>query len=424
MLDRGNRYLIVGAGVSGLAAARHLAHFALPFDVVDRNPGAGGLWDRHVPGNGMYHSAHFISSKTRTAFPDCPMPEIYPDFPSNEQVLAYLRDFARHFNLYQYIEFEREVTWMEPAAGDNGWLVRLNGGEERRYKGVILATGHFWDPVLPQFPGHFDGHCLHAVQYKSREMFAGKQVVIVGLGNSACDIACDAVQAGAASVTVSARSGAWIVPKYVLGRPADATGGRLTGRLPRPLRNWLNGLALRLLAPNPERFGLPAPRHAFHERIPVVNTLFLYYIGHGRLFTRPGIKALHGRRILFDDDSPLAGRYSALRHRLPRLFPVFRSLPSAPNENLPDFYLHAFHPQRDDLFMVGIDEQSSGGWSIHDAQARTIARYLYHHQANPAAARRARAALPLHHRRVRQVSRRLFSSDSRHAAIQIEENIV
>ncbi len=424
MEDRGNRYLIVGAGVSGLAAARHFMSRGIPFDVVDRNPGPGGLWDWRVPDNGMYQSAHFISSKNRTAFPGFPMPESYPDFPSNEQVLAYLGDFARRHNLVGSIEFEREVRWMEPAGGPgDGWRVILDRQEERRYRGVVLAIGHFWDPVYPEIPGHFNGPCLHSAHYKTRNLFAGKRVLIVGLGNSACDIACDAVQAGAASVTVSARSGAWIVPKYMMGEPADGAGGKWTGRLPERLRHWLNGLALRLLAPRPERFGLPAPQHAFHERIPVVNTLFLYYIGHGRIDTRPGIAALDGRRICFTDQSEMAADVLVYCTGYRVSFPFLDRAHLNPQGSLPGFHLHVFHPERDDLFLIGIHEQASGGWSMHDAQARMVAHYLALLDRESEAIGRVRAALPKLHRQVRQVSERLFQRGGANFAIQVEEQI-
>src|SRR5262249_49734195 len=150
---------------------------------------------------------------------------------------------------------------------------------------LIIATGHHWDPVRPSVPtAGFDGLVLHSAEYRTPDLFAGRRVVVVGLGNSACDIAVDAVYAGA-DVTLSVRGGNHLIPNYLFGRPVDRVGrdgvaAALTGRLPAPVRRAVDGRMIRTFAGPPERFGLPAPRRRLYERQPLVNSLLPYHLGH------------------------------------------------------------------------------------------------------------------------------------------------
>src|SRR5690349_6063906 len=148
------------------------------------------------PGTPMYDSAHFISSRTQSAFDDFLMPAHYPDYPGWRQIRDYIRSFAERYGLKDVVEFGVDVARVEPA-GDaaDSWDVTLGSGETRRYRGVVCATGHNWDPVIPSYPGKFDGESYHSFEYRSLAEFAGKRVLVVGGGNSGCDIACDAAAA-------------------------------------------------------------------------------------------------------------------------------------------------------------------------------------------------------------------------------------
>ena len=155
-VDRSERYLVIGAGPSGLVAARSLARAGIPYDMIDRNPDVGGIWDIRNDWSPMYESAHFISSKKMSHLPGYPMPDEYPDYPNHRQIFAYLQAFARAFDLYKH--FEPGVT-IERVDRDErgGWLVRFASGEERRYRGLFLCTGNTWDPIWPSYPGEFTG---------------------------------------------------------------------------------------------------------------------------------------------------------------------------------------------------------------------------------------------------------------------------
>jgi cation diffusion facilitator CzcD-associated flavoprotein CzcO len=248
----------------------------------------GGIWDLENERTPMYETAHFISSRTQSAFDDFPMPESYPDYPGWKRVLEYIRAFADHYGLRERVEYDVDVTRVTPA-GD-AWDVQLGSGEVRRYKGVVCAVGHNWDPIVPDYPGRFDGEEYHSFYYRSPVEFSGKRVLIVGGGNSGCDIACDAAVTAEQSF-ISVRRGYHFLPKHIFGQPTDAffrSGPHLPAWLAQPL---LAGL-LRILVGNPHRYGLPKPDHKVLESHPIVNSQLLHHLAHGDIQAKPDIKEL------------------------------------------------------------------------------------------------------------------------------------
>ena len=300
MVNDLDRWLIVGAGPSGLAAARAMREAAVPFDVVERHRDVGGIWDLESANTPMYESAHFISSKTLSGFDGFPMPAEYPDYPGRALVLEYIRAFADAHDLRSHIELGVPVTRAAPA--DRGhWDVELGNGERRRYRGIIAAVGHNWDPIIPAYPGTFAGESYHSVRYRSPSEFDAKRVLIVGGGNSACDIACDAATRAQRTV-ISMRRGYHFLPKHVFGKPTDAffrSGPHLSRRIAQPL---LTGL-LKLLVGDLRRFGLPAPDHRVLESHPIMNTQILHFLAHGDVTAKPDVVRLEGRRVHFRDGS-------------------------------------------------------------------------------------------------------------------------
>jgi thioredoxin reductase len=223
-IDRTDRVLVIGAGSSGLAAAKNLRDHGFDVDVVEREDDLGGNWNFGKPNSRVYESTHMISSKPFTQFPDFPMPDRDPDYLHHTQVLAYLRRYAEHFGLLPLIEFETAVERVSPDGG--GWDVTLRRrrgpSRHRRYRDLVVANGHNWDPKLPDYPGQdtFEGEVMHAAAYKSSDQLAGKRVVVVGAGNTGCDIIVEAAQRADAAYH-STRRAYWYAPKYALGRPAD-----------------------------------------------------------------------------------------------------------------------------------------------------------------------------------------------------------
>jgi cation diffusion facilitator CzcD-associated flavoprotein CzcO len=150
-----HKLCVLGAGSSGLAACKSLRERGIAFDCLEREADIGGNWNFGRPHSSVYQSTRMISSKSLTEYPDFPMPSEYPDYPDHEQVMRYLRGYAEHFQLYSHIEFGTGIRQFEPAV-DEGWDVALDSGERRRYRGLVIANGHNWDPRWPLYPGRFD----------------------------------------------------------------------------------------------------------------------------------------------------------------------------------------------------------------------------------------------------------------------------
>ena len=247
------RCAIIGAGPSGRAAARAFQRVGLTFTGFEASTGVGGLWDIDNPRSTMYESAHLISSRTTTQFTEYPM-QTDADYPSHRVLIDYFRGYAEHFGLTDHFRFETKVTALTPADG-GGWDVTAAGpsGETtERFDAVVLANGTLAEPSVPAFRGTFTGEIFHTSQYKSARQLDGRRVLIVGAGNSGCDIAVDAVH-HAVSVDMSVRRGYYFVPRYLFGRPSDTLN---QGRpLPARLKQLVDTRVLRAFTPAPARQG-------------------------------------------------------------------------------------------------------------------------------------------------------------------------
>jgi len=366
---------VIGAGAAGLAAARHLKAAAIPFEVVERERDVGGIWDASLPHSPVYQSARLISSKPLTQFPDFPMPREYPDYPDHGQALEYLRAYARRNELHDHIRFEQTVERAERMEG-GGWKVSFAGGGSRAYEDLIVAAGIHWVPIVPRLPGTVQGDCMHSRGYKTPELFRGKRVLVIGAGNSGCDIAVDASEQ-AERTFLSVRRGYHFIPKYAFGRPIDQVGEvSLKLRLPLPVRRALNQLVLMAVVGRPEEYGLPRPDHRLLESHPIVNSRILPAIRRGDLRPKPDVAELRGQEVLFKDGStePIDLIVFATGYQVS--FPFLKPRHLNSPDGRPDFYLHVFHPTYDDLFILGMIQPDSGVWPLMDLQARAVAGHI------------------------------------------------
>ncbi|MDD0841621.1 flavin-containing monooxygenase [Pseudomonas sp. Gutcm_11s] len=383
-------HAIIGAGPMGLAAARQLQRHGIPFVGFELHSDVGGLWDIANPHSTMYESAHLISSKGMTQFDEFPMPAEVPPYPQHSQIGQYFRDYAEHFGLRQHYQFATRVVRLERLS--HGWhLVSEHGGKQRewQFEGVLIANGTLHTPNQPALPGRFDGELLHASAYKNAEIFAGKRVLVIGCGNSACDIAVDAVHR-ASSVDLSVRRGYHFLPKFILGKPTDTFGGAI--KLPRRFKQLLDGLMVRALLGKPSQYGLPDPDYRLYESHPVMNSLVLHHIGHGDIQPRGDIRAVDGKRVTFanGDSAEYDLILQATGYKLDYPF-IDRSELNWPLEaDAPQLYLNVFHPLHDDLFMLGMIEASGLGWQGRAEQAELVALAIVQQQRKSASAKRFR----------------------------------
>ncbi|MBM7059232.1 NAD(P)-binding domain-containing protein [Pseudomonas sp. UL073] len=384
-------YAIIGAGPMGLCTARQLHKHGIPFVGFELHSDVGGLWDIDNPHSTMYESAHLISSKGTTEFSEFPMRADVAPYPHHSEMRRYFRDYAKQFGLYEHYQFNTRVVSVERL--EQGWkLTSERAGEQREwhFDGVLIANGTLHTPNLPRLPGEFGGELLHSSEYCSPAVFEGKRVLVVGCGNSACDIAVDAVHR-AASVDLSVRRGYYFLPKFILGKPTDTFGGAI--KLPRPLKQKLDGLLVRALVGKPSQYGLPDPDYKLYESHPVMNSLVLHHLGHGDIKARRDIAKIDGKQVTFTDGEQ--AEYDLILmgtgYKLDYPFIDRAHLNWPQRAGAPQLYLNVFHPEYDDLFMMGMVEASGLGWQGRDEQAELVARYIRQLQSGSDAAQRFKA---------------------------------
>lgn len=373
-----DRVCIVGAGPAGLSLARALKRLGVAYDQYERHTDVGGIWDLDNPGTPMYRSAHFISSRATSGFFDFPMPESFPDYPSNRQILDYTRSFADAYGLREGIRFGTAVTDVEPERP--GFSVRLEDGTRHRYRAVVCATGVNWAPRVPSHPGSFSGEVRHTVTYRDPSELRGKRVLVVGLGNSGADIACDAAQAADAAF-VSVRRGYHVIPKHVFGIPVDEFGEKgpsLPITLERPLFTGL----LRLLVGDLTRLGLPKPDHKLFESHPLLNDQLVHHLQHGDVAVRPDVAGFDGPRVLFTDGSSEEVDLVLYATGYDWAIPYAEHLFSW-QDGRPDLYLTAFNREHRNLLGLGYLETNSSAYTLFDHVSNLVAHHLHDQEHRP-----------------------------------------
>jgi len=377
--DTRTQIALIGAGPSGLAAARNLQRAGLAFQGFEAHTDVGGLWNIDNPRSTVYESAHLISSKHTTEFTEFPMRAEVADYPSHRDMRQYFFDFAEHFGLRQHYRFGARVLRVEPVGEGAAPLWRVtwtegDGPEQTAaFKGVVIANGTLAEPNMPRFEGTFDGELLHTSAYKSADLFKGKRVLVVGAGNSGCDIAVDAVHY-ARSVDLSVRRGYYFVPKYVFGKPADTLGGK------RPLPPWLkqkiDSVVLKWFTGDPARFGLPKPDYKMYESHPVVNSLVLHHLGHGDIHVKADIARFEGRTVRFKDGSAQVYDLVLCATGYKLHYPFIDHALLNWEGMAPRLYLNILSPRFDNLAVMGMIEASGIGWQGRYEQAELMARFF------------------------------------------------
>lgn len=371
------RVCVIGAGSSGIAAAKALHVAGIPFDCFEQGSVIGGNWVYDNP-NGVsacYETLEINTSCPRMAFSDFPMPADYPPYARHDQVRAYFESYVEHFGFRHTITFSTTVEQVERAP-DGRWTVRTAGPDGERvesYDAVLVANGHHWDARWPDpAPGSFTGEQIHSHDYRSADQLAGRDVVVVGMGNSGLDIAVEASKV-ARSITLSVRRSHWVMRKMLLGKPADRFV--MPGWLP----GWVISAGLRvsaLTAGDLTRYGLPRPTHRPGQAHPVQSEQIRARLQAGAISPRPNIDRFEGDTVVFADGTRCRADLIVWATGYRVSFPFFDpELVAAPENDLP-LWRRTVHPDLPGLYFVGLLQPLGAVMPLAEAQSAWIAETL------------------------------------------------
>ncbi|MEQ9365968.1 MAG: NAD(P)-binding domain-containing protein [Leptospirales bacterium] len=380
-----NLFCIIGAGAAGLGAAKAFKQAGLNFDVFEDAGDVGGIWDASRDDSPVNRNTHVIASKATQQYPDFPMPDSYPDYPDHRLVLRYLRSYADQFGLREHINFNSKVSKIEPGDG-RGWRVSLESGATKDYAGVVIATGHDRLPRMPEIKGDHGIEVLHSSRFKDVGQILNKRVLIVGAGQSAADLLCEAAT-NAETTYHSTRRGFFCMPKHMLGRPTDTW---LQGKAPKFMRRFAFKSLFRILLLKSRSFGLPIPGIKKSLVIPILGDQLHHHYTHGDIVHKGDIERLEGNRVYFDDGSEAEVDviFFATGFSPSYEFIDPRHLNWAPDAAKPALFLHIFPPETENLFVVGMVRPIGSHWDAYEHQGHLVASYIKARENAPARAER------------------------------------
>jgi dimethylaniline monooxygenase (N-oxide forming) len=369
---------VIGAGSSGIAAIKGLVERGIDVTAFEASDRVGGNW---VFGNknGMsaaYRFLHINTSRDRMAYSDFPMPATYPDFPRHDQIAEYFDAYVDHFGFRDRIRFETSVERAAKLDG-GGWELTTSDGATERFDALLVANGHHWDKRWPEpaFPGQdeFTGRLMHAHDYVDNEDMQGKDVVVLGMGNSAMDISVEASDV-AANTYLAARRGAWIIPKYLFGKPLDTL--TTNPRIPAAVGSRVFEKVITMHVGRPEQFGLPKPDHRLGQAHPTISGRIHDRLHHGKITPKPNIARFHADEVEFTDGTRVHADVVVLCTGYKITFPFFdEGLISAPDNRI-ELFWRVFHPDHADLAFIGLLQPLGAIMPLAEAQGRWVAEYL------------------------------------------------
>ncbi len=381
------RTAIIGAGISGLTAGKMLKDYRVPYTTFETSDRIGGNWAFGNPNghSSAYRSLHIDTSKHRLSFKDFPIPEHYPSFPHHSEVKSYLDAYASAFGLLDHIEFTNGVVHAARRDG-GGWVIEDQAGARREFDLLVVANGHHWDPRLPEFPGTFTGETIHSHHYIDPQEpleLTGKRILVVGIGNSAADITVELSSRSLQNqVTLSTRSSAWIVPKYIAGQPGDKLF-RTNPYLPLSWQRKMAQMLAPVLGTDPTKYGLPAPNHKLFEAHPTQSVELPLRLGSGDVHPKPNVSRLDGTTVYFEDGTHDDFDVIVYATGYNITFPFFDSdVISAPGNHI-RLYKRMFKPGMDDVAFMGFAQAIPTLFPFVECQSRLLAAYAVGRYALP-----------------------------------------
>ena len=372
---------VIGAGPSGITALKNLLDQGINAIALDINQDVGGNWiySEDSSHSSVFETTHIISSKTLSQYEDFTFDEFDPevaDYPSHDELRRYFQAYAAKFNLYPFIRFGTLVKKCEWIDQETWKITTEKAGEvqEEIFTHLVVANGHHWKPRYPSYPGTFTGEFIHSHEYKKAAPFADKRVLVIGGGNSACDVAVETSRVSK-KTAISWRRGYRIVPKFLFGKPSDTVAEK-SKWIPPKVRMALNAILLRIIVGKNEEYGLRPATESFQATHPTVNDELLHKIRHGKVKPRLDIKEFDGKNVVFEDgkveeyDSIVACTGYWLSH------PFFDDDFIDYSEGPVPLYLKMFHPSYQNLYFIGMFQPLGCIWPGAELQSKLMAQEL------------------------------------------------
>lgn len=350
---------IIGGGPTGLGVSRELKESGFDFDIYESESDFGGVWNAEALSGRAYRSLHLISPKFNTQIPDFEMPDDYPDYPNHKQMLAYIRSFAREFGLYERAYFNAAVTDLSLIGGQQ-WLLKAQNMDPRIYDLVVICNGLQRVPLYAEYPGSFTGEVLHAKDYKSSQRVLDKRVLVIGGGNSGCDIATDASHT-ASLVYHSTRRGYYYQPKFIDGKPTPQWMMELGSKF-KTKQETLAYIqeVFRMAGFDGTDYGLPSPDYPLDGAHPVMNSQILFHIAHHDVIPKGDIESYHEKTVNFIDGTNVDVDVIIHATGYKRDFPFLNPDLLEWKDGIPDLFLHAVPRNHDNLLFMGFINTAAG----------------------------------------------------------------
>jgi cation diffusion facilitator CzcD-associated flavoprotein CzcO len=370
---------VVGAGPAGLAAAAVAHRAGLEVEVLESTDAVGASWRSH------YDRLHLHTTRGLSGLPGIPIPERMGRWVARDDFVFYLEDYARGIDVP--IRFGVRLERIDHSA--RGWRLTTNRGPVEAGL-VVVATGYNHTPRLPAWPGNkgFTGELVHSSTYRNPAPFRGRDVLVVGAGNSGAEIAADLVEGGAGKVWISIRTPPNIVRRDNPGGIAPQHLGILMRPLPRAIVDPLSLFVQKVFVGDLSRFGIPAPTKGVatrvaEEQIPLIDVGFLAQLKAGRIAVVPGVTAFEGADVICDGRRVQPDAVIAATGYSPGLEPAVGHLGVLAPSGRPARHAPDSDPKVPGLFFIGYSNPISGNLREIAHDARRLAPVLAARVAQP-----------------------------------------
>lgn len=389
-----NTVCIIGAGPSGIAAAKNCQQNGISYDIFEKNDKVGGNWvfNSKTGHSSVYENTHIISSRTMSEYEDYPMPTDYPVYPRHDHLQKYFENYSKHFGVYDHIKFHHTIDHVSKNQL-NKWVVDYTDDQGQKqqkvYDYLMVSNGHHWMPKYPKYPGSFTGKWMHSHDFKGvTDEWRGKKILIIGAGNSGCDVSVESARVSK-DVYISMRSPQWFVPKFMFGHPADILVKSMEKLSPK-LRQKILTKMVKAFTGNYADFGLPVNDKPMLTQHPTANSDFVDYVRHGKIHPKPAIKQLDGKFVEFVDGTRQEFDIICCCTGFWTVFPFFdKDFIDFQHVDKIPLYRKMMHADHDNLYFIGLFQPLGCIWPISDHQANLACQEIIGKYKRPKDMRKA-----------------------------------